>query len=413
MHPHTECDRIGCHAHASRVTRDAPKRATGSRGHASAPLTLLCLTLVLPACTKRAGPLFPPPNPSIVWPSPPDPARIRYVGQLALASDLKPPVPFGQALATALFGKHADQSMLTPFGVTTDGRNRLFVADSNAQLVHVWHLDTRKYERWTPSKNTRFNQPVALTFDPASQRLYVADSVASQIYVLDATGKLITTLGAGFLKRPTGLALDPTRNRIFVADPQAHAIAILPLNPDPATNPAWLGQRGTELGQFNFPTSLTLSPDGMLYVCDTLNWRVQVFGPDLKPLRQIGRKGDMPGYFSQPKSLALDTQGHLYVVDSHFESVQIFDPNTGELLLTFGEEGHAPGQFWLPTSIHIDPQNRIWIADSYNRRIQVFDYLPLPPGGGALLPLPPGEGRTEGRPGELRSPASASSGGHQ
>jgi sugar lactone lactonase YvrE len=343
----------------------------------------MVLFLLLPtACAKRAGPLFPPPNPPIVWPSPPEPARIRYVGQLALASDLKPPVPFGQALATALFGKHPDQSMLTPFGVCADGKNRLFVADSNAQIIHVWNLDTRKYERWTPSKNTKFTQPVAVAFDPGSQRLYVADSVAAQIYVLSNSGRPITTLGAGFLKRPTGLALDPARNRLFVADTQAHAIAILPLDASAAAaaaTPAWLGQRGTEPGQFNFPTALTLSPDGTLYVCDTLNWRVQAFDPDLKPLRQIGKKGDLPGYFSQPKSLALDTQNHLYVVDSHFESVQIFDPATGELLLTFGEEGHAPGQFWLPTSIFIDQSNRIWIADSYNRRIQVFDFLPLPP----------------------------------
>ena len=50
---------------------------------------------------------------------------------------------------------------------------------------------------------------------------------------------------------------------------------------------------------------------------------MQLFSPDLEPLRQIGRKGDLPGYFGQPKGLAVDSDDHVYVVDAQFEAVQI------------------------------------------------------------------------------------------
>jgi sugar lactone lactonase YvrE len=145
-----------------------------------------------------------------------------------------------------------------------------------------------------------------------------------------------------------------------------------------------IGSRGTGLGQFNYPTNLALDSTGRLFVSDSLNFRVQVFDADLRPVRTIGKKGDLPGYFAQPKGIALDTENHLYVLDAQFENVQLFNP-MGQILMDFGEEGHGPGQFWLPPSIFINqtpstanPANRIYIADSYNRRIQVFDYLPQP-----------------------------------
>ena len=42
--------------------------------------------------------------------------------------------------------------MLTPYAVCTDGQDRLFVADTNAQTVHVFDLRTRRYEQWKPAE---------------------------------------------------------------------------------------------------------------------------------------------------------------------------------------------------------------------------------------------------------------------
>jgi len=336
-------------------------------------LALVCLCAMAAGCAKPAGVIFEPMANPVVFPAPPEKGRIRYVGQLATSADLKPAVSFGQSLGEALFGKKEVKTMLTPYAVCTDGANRVFVADSNAQLVHVFDLETRVYQQWVPNNvEKRFAQPVGIAWDPSEHRLLVSDSVARSIFAFDTNGKYLGALAAGIFSRPCGFAIDPPRNRILVTDAILHEILVLSLD---GKLIGAIGQRGTDLGQFNFPTNVAVDKEGRVFVSDSLNFRVQILDPALRPLGHIGSKGDMPGYFSQPKGLALDSFEHLYVVDANFEAVQIFNPQRA-LLMDFGQEGTGPGEFWLPTSIFIDGKNRIWIADSYNRRIEVFDLIP-------------------------------------
>src|SRR5262245_23270326 len=96
-------------------------------------LTALCISS---GCAPQQ-PIFPAVNPPLVWPASPEPPRIGYVGQLTTSADLKPGVSPFEGLGAALFGKKPIHSMLTPYAVCTDMHNRLFVADSNAQVIHV------------------------------------------------------------------------------------------------------------------------------------------------------------------------------------------------------------------------------------------------------------------------------------
>lgn len=107
---------------------------------------------------------------------------------------------------------------------------------------------------------------------------------------------------------------------------------------------------------------------------DTLNYRVQVLGPDDRFVKVFGDQGDRPGNFAHPCGVATDHAGNIYVIDRQFENVQIFDPQ-GRILMAFGEEGSDPGQFWLPAGICVDVHDRIYVADSYNKRVQVFEFL--------------------------------------
>lgn len=331
--------------------------------------TLLLMMIMVAGCQTPPGVIFPPVDPPILFPPKPEVTRISWVGQLMTEADLKPGVSGFAAWGEAFFGKNPVRTMLTPFALCTDGKSRLFVADSNAQVVHVFDLETRKYEAWKPGDNRPFSQPVGVAWDPAG-KLFVCDSIGAAVFVFDTNGALVSEWGGGRFTRPTGIAVDPARSRILVVDTAAHALVELNTSGEVVRK---LGERGVGLGQFNFPTHLTIDRTGKVYVSDTLNFRVVQYSPDLKPIRQIGSHGDLPGYFSQPKGVATDSENHLYVVDAQFESVQVFD-DQGRLLMDFGEEGNKPAEFWLPTGIFIDPQDRIWIADSYNKRVQVFDY---------------------------------------
>jgi sugar lactone lactonase YvrE len=320
------------------------------------------------SCAAPRGPIFDPLDQPLVWPAPPDPPRIHYLGAIATEQDLKPGRSLGQALGQTIFGKRSVRSMLTPYAITAEG-DRLFICDSNAQCIHIFDLETRRYHQWRPSREHEpFAQPVGIAWD--GTRLLVADPVVGALFAFDQRGTSLGWLGRDHLERPVGLAVDSARDRIFVADTGLHQIRILTARGD--LN-ATLGERGSGPAQFNFPTNIAVDPAGRIYITDSLNARIQVFEPDLSYAGQIGSRGNRPGHFSQPKGIAASRHGHIYIVDSHFEAVQIFD-QFGQLLLSFGEEGRGPAQFWLPAGIYIGSDDRIWIADSYNRRVQVFEY---------------------------------------
>jgi DNA-binding beta-propeller fold protein YncE len=351
---------------------------TRPTAHRTVPVLAVTMALLgalagLAGCGTPPGVVFPPPSPPIVFPPPPEVARVSWVGQLVTEADLKPGKSGLQGIAETLFGKEGVRSMLTPMAVCTDGKSRVFVADSNAQVVHVFDLDSRRYARWAPGPARPFSQPVGLAWDPAG-RLLVADSAGSTVYVFVGAGKLVAEWGGERFGRPCGVAVDPPRGRVIVVDAAAHGLVELSLAGEVVRR---VGRRGAAPGEFNYPTNVTVDRAGRVYVSDTLNFRVQQLSPELEPVRQIGSHGDMPGYFAQPKGVATDSEGHVYVVDGQFESVQVFD-DRGRLLLDFGEEGNRPAEFWLPAGIFVDGRDRIWVADSYNRRIQVFDYHARP-----------------------------------
>ena len=329
--------------------------------------------LLAGGCAKSSNVRYDASDANIVWPEPPDEPRIRYVGQIRSTSDLTPTRSFGQTVGDVLLGKQDPVGMVSPLGVCTDGEDQVFIADSNAQVVHVYDLARQRYRQITPPKGApRFQQPVAVTFEPQG-RILVADSAAAVIYAFALDGEFLGAIGEGALTRPCGLAVRRDTREIYIADAGAHTVIVL--SPE-GQEVRRIGERGTGHGQFNFPTQLTFDSRDRLYVSDSLNFRVQRFGPSGDFERAIGSKGDIAGTFSQPKGIAVDADDHVYVVDANFEAVQVFDAD-GQLLLAFGSEGHGPGQFWRANGAWFDRTGRLWIADSYNRRVQVFQYLSM------------------------------------
>jgi len=341
------------------------------RGATLLGVAVMAAALALGGCAKRAGLIFEPLPTPLVWPAPPDAPRIAYVGQLSTTADLKAAKPFGEALRELFAGKAPIMGLLNPFAVETDDQHRLFVADSGGRVVHVFDLDKRTYEQWTPAAPQFFMSPVGLA-RAADGRLFVADSAAGVVWVFDAAGHNLDMWGHDELVRPCGMAYDEVAQRLFIADAGAHQVVILDACGQAITR---LGSRGSGVGQFNFPTDVAIDHHRRLYVSDALNCRVQQFDSDLMPRLQIGSRGDMPGYLSRPKGIALDSEDRLYIIDAEFEAVQIYS-SAGELLMAFGREGRGPGEFWLPSGICIDAADRLWIAGTYNRRVQVFDYRP-------------------------------------
>ncbi len=346
-------------------------------------LAAASLQLVIAGCTQVAVNPLAPPVPPVVWPKPPDIARVQYLGRLTGSPDVSPKKSFQESLDELIYGPKPPSVFVTPQTVAVHGGgSRVAVADTNGLCVHLLDLEAHRYERIAsagqPLTDSRgsvkgqspraFECPVAVAW--AGDVLWVADAKLHAVAILE-DGKS-RWVGENVLKRPAGLAYCTENGLCYVSDAAAHAI--LAFDPRGAVV-LQFGTRGAAPGQFNCPSHLACGPGPTLAVADSLNFRVQRLGVDGSVLGTFGKKGDAAGDFALPKGVAFDPQGHIWVVDAQFENVQAFTPE-GQLLLAVGGEGRGVGQFSLPAGICIDVRGRIWIADTYNRRVQVFELLP-------------------------------------
>ncbi len=361
--------------------RKNPINIDKGRGACSGVALRLCLVLLTSqtvwwtgvGCNRPLKPIFEPLPNARAWPPAPAQARIRYVGQLSRDTDLKPPRRTFQAIADFFVGKAPANALYGPRAVlrTADGE-RIWVADPGGRCVHLFDLNSRRYERIQRAGELYLTTPVGLAPGPEGS-FFVCDSEGVGLYRLnDRTGALIDVVRMPEdVRRPVAVHYDAADGgTLLVVDAAAHDIKELNMD---GTLRRLIGRRGSGPGEFNFPCDITADGD-MIWVADAGNQRVQGLSRDGAPMITIGQVGDAPGDLALPKSVAVDSDGHVYVVDARFENVQVFD-RAGRLLLFFGEEGVGPGQFWLPSNIFIDASDRIWVSDSYNRRVQVFDYV--------------------------------------
>jgi DNA-binding beta-propeller fold protein YncE len=312
-----------------------------------------------------------PVSADIVWPRPPNPARIRYVRSISIPGDIGIKRGFfGMILDTVT--RKAQERFVRPTGVAeSDGA--IYVADPGAPAL--WIFDAQKQASVAVRElgGAALLSPVAVTPE-RDGRAFVADSLINKVFLVDRDGKMVSMIADSGLKRPVGLAWNEASDRLYIADAVGQQVLVYGSGGERLLS--W-GSRGSGDGEFNFPSYIALSRSGEVLVTDALNYRVQAFDQNGKFLWKMGQQGDGSGDFAAPKGLATDNEGHVYVVDALFDGVQIFD-REGSLLLAFGSRGGAPGEFWLPTGAYIDARDQIYVADSYNQRIQVFEFVGRP-----------------------------------
>lgn len=338
-------------------------------------LPLLAAALIA-GCTEPGPPAPPGPTVDLVWPEPPATPRIRFVKTLRTAEDLGIKPSTFESIVGFIKGTR-ERRLAQPYGLARDAEGRLYVVDVVQKAVRVFDT-ARRESYWFPTQPVKgLEGPIGVAVGRAG-RVYVSDSRRGVVHVFEEHGKrYLRTIGDTVLERPTGLAVHPVTGDLLVADTLASQIVVFDVN---TLRPIkFVGRAGEGSEAFHSPTDVAVSREGRIYVTDSLNFRIQVLGPDFTFLNSFGEPGDSPGRFSRPKGLALDSDGNVYVVDALFDNVQIFDRD-GRLLLAFGGPGAGFGQFWLPSDIFIDGDDRIYVSDSHNQRVQVFQYLKEGPG---------------------------------
>ena len=196
--------------------------------------------------------------------------------------------------------------------------------------------------------------PAKLFVDPKTDELYVADGYGNhRVIVFDAnTGKYKRHWGA-YGHKPD----DTDMGRYNPNDPA----------PQQFRNPVHCAE---------------LTHDNLLYVCDRVNDRVQVFKPDGAFVKEMFYEKQTLGSGSAwDIAFSRDPQQkYMYLADGENDRVHIIDRESLEVLTTFGEGGRQPGEFYGVHSIATDSKGNIFTTETYRgQRVQKFLYRGLAP----------------------------------
>jgi len=194
-----------------------------------------------------------------------------------------------------------------------------------------------------------FGRVAKISFDAEANEAYLADGYGNKrVAVLNAdTGEFLRYWGA-YGNEPEDVDLGPY-------DPDA-PLAQQFRNPVHCAEPA---------------------RDGLVYVCDRPNDRIQVFRTDgtfvdevrIAP-RTLGDGSTWDLAFSRDPE-----QRFMYVADGKNMKVYVMDRRELEVLTSFGDGGRQPGQFFAVHSIATDSEGNIYTTETYEgKRVQKFVY---------------------------------------
>jgi len=194
-----------------------------------------------------------------------------------------------------------------------------------------------------------FGRVAKIWVDPKTNEAYIADGYLNKrVAVLDAdSGKMKRYWGA-YGNKPDDANLGKY---------------------DPKAPPAQ---------QFRNPVHcVERSHDGLLYVCDRANDRVQVFRPDGSFVKEaffaketLGSGSAWDIAFSKDAA-----QRYFFLADGTNEKVRVIERESLQEITNFGDGGRQPGQFYGVHSIAADSKGNLYTTETYEgKRVQRFVY---------------------------------------
>jgi DNA-binding beta-propeller fold protein YncE len=263
-------------------------------------------------------------------------------------------------------------------GIAVDDQDNVWIGGNGRRDSHILkfsHDGKFLQQIGTPLQpvasrdSTHFGRVAKITFDPPAREAYVADGYGNKrVAVIDmGTGKVKRFWGA-YGKAPLDTNMGP-------------------YNPDAPPAP-----------QFRNPVHCAEpSTDGLVYVCDRVNDRIQVFRKSGEFVREVrlfpATRGDGSVWdiaFSKDKA-----QQYVYLADGRNERIYVMDRKSLEVLTMFGDGGRQPGQFFAVHSIATDSKGHIYTTETYEgKRVQRFvakGMAALPMNQGVPWPRPGGK----------------------
>ena len=270
--------------------------------------------------------------------------------------------------------------------------------DADGNFVRAWGGPGQGFE-WPESNH-------GITPD-SKGNLFIGGNGGNDGHILKFTvdGKFVKQFGFSYasagsndmfaFNKVAKVSLDEKVNEAYVADGYGnHRVAVIDM--DSGKIKRYWGAYGnkpddTSLGNYNPDAPLAQqfrtpvhcaepSNDGMVYVCDRPNDRIQVFTKEGKFVKETQvvktTKGDGSVWdiaFSKDAA-----QKYFYLADGANEKIHVFDRLTLTELTSFGDGGRQPGQFYAVHSIATDSKGNVYSTETYRgQRLQKFVYKGL------------------------------------
>ena len=248
-------------------------------------------------------------------------------------------------------------------GITIDHKDNVWIGGNGRSDSHILKF-TRDGEflaqygepgmEADSHSSSHFAGVAEISFDADANEAYVADGYRNKrVAVLDAdTGELKRYWGA-YGNEPDDTNPGPFR---------------------PGQEPA---------KQFRNPVHCAQpSHDGLIYVCDRVNNRLQVFQQDGTFVEELFIKPNSLGDGSVwDVSFSADAdETYMYLADGTNRKIFIIERESLEVLTNFGDGGRNPGQFFAVHGIATDSKGNIYTTETYEgKRLQKFSYKGMGP----------------------------------
>src|SRR3954452_24600643 len=215
-------------------------------------------------------------------------------------------------------------------------------------------LDRTQIKLQPPAAGWEIGYPSAVTMDN-SGAFYILHrgEKADPLLVVNRDGKIVRSWGKGLYKIPHSIRIDPQGN-IWTVDsgssmvlkfsPQGEKLMEISVGEQPA------GRTGA-----NGTSDIAFGPNGRIFISDGYgNARILEYTSKGERVKQWGSAGRGPGEFRQPHGIAIDDQGIIYVADRQNARLQRFDLD-GKLLGEWDDLGRVTtvtfrnGTLWIGT----------------------------------------------------------------
>ena len=213
-------------------------------------------------------------------------------------------------------------------------------------------------------------------------------------------GEAMSSSDQSNLAGPTGIVVDPESDELFVADGYRNRRVVVFDAATGAYKRHWgaygeMPPDGPQGGgpvegpydptvrseQFATVHCLMMSDDGLLYVCDRRNNRIQVFQKDGTFVQEAVVATS--GGFGAVHAIAFSPepeQRFLYVGDGANKKVWILRRETLETVGSFGRGGRGGGEFLVVHALVVDAEGNLYVGETINNnRLQKFRFVGMQP----------------------------------